>query len=178
MPPGQTRGKHVTKRRRLRQFLLQQIEELKESMDDSVDEELLATLDTAVEGLENLEFGQIDEIFAPANVGLNGLRPATVKQCQARAIGFVLLLKKRGTSVAAAEEMVAKEFVIGVDALRQWRKTIGKTTDARLQEIIESYTLRKIKFAPEPTIETLLIEVRRVGEIYRKARGAKVVKKN
>ena len=168
----------MTNRHRLRQFLIQEIEKLKESMDDSVEAETLTTLNAAVSGLENLEFGQIDEIFAPADIGLHGLRPATVKLCQARAIGFVLLLKERGESVEAAEEMVAKGFLIGVDALRQWKKTVGKTTDARLQEIIKSYTWRTIKFAPDPPIETLLAEVKRVGEIYQKARAAKVVKKS
>jgi hypothetical protein len=172
-----TEASLLTKRKRLKQFLLQEIEKVKQSEDDSDDEELLATLYAAVNGLENLEYGQIDEIFAPADAGYYGLRPATVKLCQARAIGFVLLLKERGESVEAAEEMVAKEFVIGVDALRQWKKTVGKTTDARLQEIIKSYTWPTIKFAPDAPIATLLAEVKRVGEIYQKARAAKIVKK-
>jgi hypothetical protein len=156
----------VTSRQQLRQFLIQEIEKLKEAMDNSVEDELLTTLNAAVSGLEKLEYGQIDEIFAPADAGFYGLRPATVKLCQARAIGFVLLLKERGESVEAAEEMVAKEFVIGVDALRQWKKTVGKTTDARLQEIIKSYTWRTIILAPDPPLETLLAEIKRVGEIY------------
>jgi len=68
------------KRQRLRQFLLQEIELIKES--DDPDKELLKTLYAAVEGLENLEFGQVDEIFAAAKVRFRGARPATVKLCQ------------------------------------------------------------------------------------------------
>jgi hypothetical protein len=167
----------VTKRQQLRQFLLQEIENLKVSMDDSVDDELLTTLDAAVSGLENLEFGQIDEIFAPADVGLHGLRPATVKLCQARAIGFVLRLSQMGKSVGDAEQIVAEQFVISVDALQQWKKTIGKTTDPRLQAIIKSYAEQTGNVFQGPPIEKLLVEMKRVAAIYKEAKGSKSVKK-
>jgi hypothetical protein len=89
---------------------------------------------------------------------------------------FRLLLKKRGKSVADAEDLVADGYGINADALRQWKKTISKTTDERLREIVKNYTRRTVKFVADPPIESVLAEVKRVGEIYKKARTP-IVKK-
>jgi hypothetical protein len=65
----------VTKRKRLKQYLVEEIDTIKESEGDP-DKELLKTLYEAVEGLESLELGQVDEIFAPAKTRFHGLRSA------------------------------------------------------------------------------------------------------
>ena len=80
-------------------------------------------------------------------------------------------------SVGDAEQLVADEFVISVDNLRYWKKTVGKSTDERIQAIIKSYTQRTLKFAPDPPMEKLLAEMKRVAEIYKKAKSGEVVKK-
>jgi hypothetical protein len=163
----------VTRRKRLKQFLKAQIEEVKWS--DDPDEELLKTLWAAVDGLENLEFGQIDEIFAPGKKG-PGSRPATVKRFKAHAVGLVLLLKKRGYKVADAEEIVASAYLIERDALHKWRNTVPKTKDEGILEIIYLYK-SAVKFPNEPPLERILADVKRKGEIYREAIASKEGKK-
>jgi hypothetical protein len=162
---------HVTKRQRLRQFLLREIEILKESEDDP-DVELLTALHAAVEGLENLEFGQIDEIFAPGKKRLWGSQPATVKRYQAHAVGSVLALKKRGYKVADAEKVVASAYGIEPDALHKWRNTVPKTKDDGILEIIYLYK-SAVKFPNEPPIDRILADVKKKGEIYREAIASK-----
>jgi hypothetical protein len=74
----------VTKRKRLKQFLVAEIEFIEESESDDPDEGLLKTLYAAVEGLENLELGQIDEIFAPAKTGFHGDNSIGSSACPAK----------------------------------------------------------------------------------------------
>ena len=165
----------MTKRSRLKQYLVGEIDIIKESEDDP-DKDLLKTLYEAVEGLKNLELGQVDEIFAPAKTRFHGLRPATVKRYEAHAVGSVLTLKKRGYKVADAEKTVAGEYGIEPDALHKWRSTIPKTKDPTILEIFHSYK-HAVKFPNEPRLHRVLADIRRKGKIYRKALAVKNGKK-
>jgi transposase-like protein len=145
------------------------------------DEELLKVLYLAVDGLDNLDFGQTDEIFAAADLGTRGLLPATAKRCKAQAIGYVLLLKQMGFGVAKAEEEVASRYGIEANNLHQWRKTIGKSTDPRLQELIlraerQFKILRRLNHPS--SLDGVLAEISKTGEIFRAATAGKSVKKS
>lgn len=164
----------MTKRERLKQFLLTEIDVIKESANEP-DAKLLEILYAAVEGLENLEFGQVDGIFAPAKTGFHGLRPATVKRYEAHAVGSVLTLKRRGYKIAAAEETVASAYGIEPDALHKWRSIVPKTKDPTILEIFRSYKYA-VKFAHEPRLRRVLADIRRKGKIYRGALAGKMGK--
>ena len=56
----------MTNRERLKQFILAEIKPIEAA---EPDEELLKVLYLAVDGLDNLDFGQTDEIFAAADLG-------------------------------------------------------------------------------------------------------------
>jgi len=143
----------VTPRKLLKQFLETEIDLMRES--DASDEELVRTLSEAVLGLESLESGQVDEIFAPAKTGFHGLRPALVKRCEAHAVGAVLALRY---------------------ALHKWSTKVKRTKVEGLLQILDRYKTT-VKFPIEPSIERILAEVKRKGEIYRKALKRKTGKK-
>jgi hypothetical protein len=154
---------YVTRRKRLKQFLETEIDLIKES---DGDQDLVDILSEAVVGLESLDSGQVDKIFAPVTTGMYGLHPATVRRYEAHAVGLVLALKKRGYTIAKAEEDVATAFDIEPDALHKWRMNIPKSKDEPLLEILALYkTTTQFPFGPLP-IKPLLDEIKRKGEFY------------
>ena len=161
----------MIKRYRLYFFLLQEAEYLKEHKSDK---KLLGALNAAVTGLENLQFGQVDDIFAPSKLGLHGSRRADVKRCQAHAVGTVFALRKRGYKVADADEVVAKAFVISLDNLREWKKTLKKTKNRVLREIVAFYKYQVI-FSTDVT--GILADIERKAVLYKKAHAPEKVKK-
>ena len=164
----------MTRRKRLKQFLETEIDLMKES--DASAEELVRTLSEAVLGLESLESGQVDEIFAPAKTGFHGLRPAVVKRCEAHAVGAVLALRNRGYTVADAEQEVADAFDIKPEALHKWSTKVKRTKVEGLLQILDRYK-STVKFPVEPSIERILAEIKRKGEIYRQVLARKTGKK-
>jgi hypothetical protein len=164
-------------RDRLKEFLLAEIESLEDAAEP--DKELLKVLYLAVDGLDNLDFGQSDEIFAAADIQTWGVLPATAKRYKAYAIGYVLLLKEMGLSVANAESEVASRYGIEANNLHQWRKTIGKSTDPRLQEIIlraERQFRNLQRLNHPPSLDGVLAEIGKAGEMFKKATVKKSVK--
>ena len=160
------------RRKRLQEFLLNRIDLLKRARSD--DEELLATLQEAVRGLENLDYGQIDEIFSLPKWA-HGRQPANVRRYQAHAVGHVFSLhKKTGLTVADAEETVAKAYGITSDALRQWKTKLKNSPDPVLIEIVQSYKTTVI-FPTDPA--KILTEIERKGQLYRNALKPKKGKK-
>jgi transposase-like protein len=168
----------MTSRERRKQFLLAEIESLEDAPDP--DKELLKVLYETVDGLDNLDLGQADEIFAVADVQSWGQLPATAKRYKAHAIGYVLLLKEMGVSIANAEGEVANRYGIEANNLRQWRKIIGKSTDPRLREIIrrsERQFKNLQRLNHPPSLEGVLAEITKAGEIFKAAIAKKSVKK-
>lgn len=167
----------ATNREYLRQFLVAKIESQEAS---EPDKELLRILYLAVDGLDDLDFGQTNEIFMAADVSLWGKSPATAKRYQAHAIGYVLLLREMGFSAGDAESKVASGYGIQANALHQWKKEMGGTTDPRLQEIIsrakrQFENLQRLKHPP--SIEGVLAQIEKAGKIFREARRTKSAKK-
>jgi transposase-like protein len=167
----------MTSREHLKQFLLAEIASIEAR---EPDEELLKVLYLAVDGLDNLDFGQSDEIFAAADIQTWGVLPATAKRYRAHAIGYVSLLREMGFSVANAESEVASRYGIEANNLHQWRKTISKSTDPRLQEIMlraerQFKNLQRLKHPP--SLDGVLAEIAKAGEIYKQAMVKKSVKK-
>ena len=168
----------MTNRERLKQFLVLEIESLEGAPEP--DKELLKVLYEAVDGLDNLDFGQTDEIFAVVDVQSWGQLPATAKRYKAHAIGYVLLLNEMGVSIANAERKVASRYGIEANNLHQWRKIIGKSTDPRLQEIIRRSgrlfkNLQRLNHPP--SLDGVLAEITKAGEIFKTATAKKSVKK-
>jgi transposase-like protein len=166
----------MTSRERLKQFLLAEIESIEAR---EPDKELLKVLYLAVDGLDNLDFGQSDEIFAAADIQTKGVLPATAKRYKAHAIGYVLLLKKMGLSVAKAESEVASRYGIEANNLHQWRKTIGTSTDPRLQEIMfraERQFKNLQRMNRPPSLDGVFAEIAKAGEIYKQATVKRSVK--
>jgi hypothetical protein len=160
----------------LKEFLITEIRVIQESaLQDN--ESLLRVLYLALNGLDNLDFGETDEIFAPAKKGSWGKSPATVIRLQAVAVGSVLLLREQGFSAAKAEDMGAKAYIIiEVDTLKKWKKMIASTGNERLREIVNRPTRRYrmlVKFNSAPSLDDQLDEIKKAGRRFAAARAKK-----
>jgi hypothetical protein len=166
----------MTDRDLLREFLISEIKAIQESaLEDN--ENLLKVLYLGLNGLDNLDFGETDAIFAPGKKGSWGKSPAAVMRLQAVAVGSVLLLREQGFPAAKAERMVAKAYVvIGVDSLKKWKKKIESTGNERLREIVNRPTRRYrmlVKFNSAPSLNDQLNEIQKAGKRFAAARTKK-----
>ena len=98
----------------LRQFL-------KDHQDRVSDPATAKAVQSAIAGLEKLDFGQVDEIFTPIKSGLHGAKPFDVKQYIAHAIGSIIALKRVGYKVLDAEQKAAEAYGVTSDVVHQWR---------------------------------------------------------
>ena len=165
-------------REHLKQFLIAELDSAVEQWPP--DKALIRVLYLAIEGLENLDFGQTDEIFAAAKTGKWGVHPATAIRYQARAIGYVLLLKEMGFSVGEAEAKVAEGYGIEANLLHQWRKTLGINPEQPLRGIMDRAVqqFRNLKrLGHAPSAQGVLGEIKKAGQAYQTARTTKSVKK-
>jgi transposase-like protein len=90
-----------------------------------------------------------------------------------------LLLEEMGYGVADAESAVAKKYEIEPNTLHQWKKE--KSSDLRIQEIIarprrQFQNLKRL--SRPPSLEGMLAEIKKAGEIFKEARTKKSAKKN
>jgi hypothetical protein len=124
-----------------------------------------------IDGLEKLEKGEVPPIFAPSKVKERGKRPATLWQGRLTAIVAVSVLRRRGHSAEKAIEIVAKAYGVSTDAIRQWRKTLGKDADSKAQML--KAEMRLSIFHLTKTKQGLLTAVARAGQAFRDAQEKK-----
>lgn len=163
---------NMNSRDHLRQYLLGEIEAC-ENVDEP-DEKLIRLLYVAVDGLDNLDFGQTDEIFAAAKSGSWGQFPGHARRLQALAVGYVGLLKVMGLSVGQAVAEVADRYGIEANTLRQWRK--AKVTDDRISAIIRRPVeqFRNLRRLNRPSSQHgVFLEISRAGQRFQNARAKK-----
>jgi hypothetical protein len=166
----------MTSRQLLRQYLIGEIEACENA--DEPNKKLIGLLWTALDGLDNLDFGQTDGIFAVAKNGSWGQFPARARRFQALAVGYVRLLKVMGFSIGQAECEVAARYGIEPNALRQWRK--AKVLDDRFSEIISrpavQYRYLRDLNCP-PSHKGVFSEIAKAGQRFQHARAKKSLPK-
>lgn len=162
----------LTGRDRLRLFLIEQQDNVK-------DIETATAVQSAIVGLENLDFGQVDQIFTPTKLGWHGSKPLDLKRYVAHAIGSVIALKRLGYKVSDAEQKVSEAYDVTCEVVHQWRKEYGKTDIPALREIIDLYRVvpSPITGGPKATADHMLTTLKLKGSLYQTAIGGNSVKK-
>jgi hypothetical protein len=143
----------------------------RESLKDNDSNALQQVLLLLIDGLEKLEKGEVPPVFAPSKVKARGKRPATLWEGRLTAIVAVSVLRRAGYSAEKAIDIVAKAFGVSTDAIRQWRKTLGKDADSELQML--KAEMRLSIFPLTKTKEGLLIAVARAGQAFKDAQEKK-----
>jgi hypothetical protein len=110
-----------------------------------------------------LERGEVPPLFVPKKVKARGKRPGTVRELRLKAIAAVKRLRKFGYSAESAIEIVAGAYGRSPEAIRQWRKTLGKDTDPEAQMLMASYTIHP------STKEGLLKAIAWAGKAFKHA---------
>ena len=125
-----------SRRGKLLKYLKNQIKTMEKS--GSQGNAQITLLRRAVEGLEALEYGESQSMFAPGprKGSHDGTKPYTIRKLKMQALGYGDLLiannyKGKGTAIVT----VANAYGQAADAYRGWRKSrrLAKTTDARMQ---------------------------------------------
>jgi hypothetical protein len=122
-----------------------------------------------VAGFEALEGGEVPSLFVPKKVKARGKWPAKVRKLKLIAIGAVRALRKNGYSAQEAIEIVAEAHAVSADAVRQWRKTLGKDTDLEAKMLMGQLP-NSVFLKPE---EGLLKAVERTGQAFKDAQEKK-----
>ena len=161
----------MTGRNRLRQFLI-------EHQDNVRDKETLQAVQSAIVGLQNLDFGQVDQIFAPSKKGGHGDKPLDAKRYVAHAIGSIIALKRLKYKVFDAENLVAEAYGVSWDTVHQWRKDWKKTDIPALKEIVDLYrkAAPAVAGGPKATPDHMLNTLKKKGHRYQMALGKPVKK--
>jgi hypothetical protein len=129
-------------------------------------------LKVLIVNLKAVEAGdEAPALFIPTKVKAKGKRPATLRKCRLIAIGAVSALRKAGYKVENAIDIVADAYGLSPDAIRQWRKTLGKDTDPEAQILMQSLPSSFSLFAL--TKDDLLNAVKRAGQSFKDAQGKK-----
>jgi len=134
------------------------------------------TLMTALEGLENLEYGQVDPIFTPAPTKLHGQFPAARRKLHIQAVRYVsVLTDDLGWSVPKAKAAVALAYRLSPESVEVWRQIYKKLPADPIMigtKVIGQPTM--IKF---PVDEAGILEGLKVtGEAFVKAQKRKKTK--
>jgi hypothetical protein len=124
-----------------------------------------------IDGLEKLEKGEVPSVLAPSKVKARGKRPATLWEGRLTAIVAVRVLRRAGYSAEKAIEIVANAYGATTDAIRQWRKTLGKDADSEAQML--KAEMRLTIFPLTKTKEGLLTAVTRAGQAFKDAQEKK-----
>jgi hypothetical protein len=122
--------------------------------------------------LKALEGGdEAPALFTPKKVQAKGKRPATLRKRRLISIGAVSALGNAGYSVEKAIDVVADAHALSPDAIRQWRKTLGKDKDPEAQALMALLPSSHSLFSW--TKEDLLKAVKRAGQSFKDAQGKK-----
>jgi transposase-like protein len=138
-----------------------------EDRDTEDNAQLHHVLNLLIAGLKALEGGEVPPLFDKRKVTAKGKWPAKVRKQRFLAIGAVKALVKAGYKVWEATEIVAKSHGVSPDAVRQWRKTLGKDTDVEAQALMSLLPSRYTLFGW--TKEGLLKAVEQSGKALRDA---------
>ncbi len=167
----------MTIRQQFRAFLKEKIIDAEAVEPPSQSQSLQKLLHQAIDGLDALDRGEVQEIFSPAPTRAWGTMPATVKRYQFKALGYITLLHEMGWKVKEATKAVAEAYSETTDVVTQWRKTLKKDKSLQAQELttesMKSYTMRK-KLQHSVTISGVLKAINATGQKYK---DAKIYKK-
>ena len=107
-------------------------------------------LQEAIDGLDSLDWGETPDIFALGKKGRWGKHPAVAKRFAIKAAGYVEVLKQREklTKEAAVEKVLAEQFGIEANTLRQWIKGFNKDDDQRVKR-----TIHDMAFVYRPNVK-------------------------
>jgi hypothetical protein len=75
-----------------------------------------------MESLDDLDQGEIPEVFTPSKTRRRDAKPAQVRRLQLLAIVHVEALQRRGLSVKTANDAVAKEYFVDPVTIKSWRR--------------------------------------------------------
>jgi hypothetical protein len=118
----------------------------------------------AVEGLEALMYGEVQDIFAPKKKTTHdGTKPYTLRKLRMRALGFIdLLIAKKHKAVI---RKVAEAFGENADTVRGWRKSkvLGKTRDLLMQSF-----RKEISKKMDCDEQRILVKLDKTGAEYRR----------
>jgi hypothetical protein len=136
--------------------------------------ELEQLLNAAIDGLDDLDRGEVPEIFRAAKNPKKSRRPATIERIELEALGYVALLQELGDSLTTARSEVADVFGYGYSghgAIRKWREKWTKEAPDSLQEAERSaiavYRTHKQLHWPYPDKGTVLETIRRLAKRYK-----------
>jgi len=122
----------IHNRTRLRRFLENQLVSMEKGESNLQFSVLKPLLRQTVEGLEALDYGEVQTIFAPSKKGTKGYgsKPYTLRILRMKALGFADLLISKGHKKQVIR-LVAGTFGVSAARFRGWRKSpnLGKTHD-------------------------------------------------
>lgn len=142
-----------------------------EECDTADNAQIHQVLKILIVSLKALEGGEVPPLFAPTKVKAKGKRPATLRKRRLIAIGAVSALRKAGYKVEEAIDIVADACGLSSDAIRQWRKTLGKDADPEAQALMQLLPTSFSLFAW--TKEDLLNAVKQAGQSFKDAQEKK-----
>jgi hypothetical protein len=141
-------------------------------LEDRAANDLHQVLLVLIDGLESLNAGEVPPLFAPAEVKTWGEKPATTRMLRLHAIGAVAALQKAGCSIEKAIFLVADAYARSTEAIRQWRKTLGKNKKDTEAQMIKGLWVSRVQTF-HWTKDGLLKDLKRKGQEFKKAQVKK-----
>jgi hypothetical protein len=105
----------------LRRALSDVVMDIELSEPSAQGQRLEAIFNDAIESLDDLDYGELPEVFTPSKTKRRDSNPAQVRQLQLLAIVHVEALRRRGLSAKAANDAVAKEYFVDAGTIKSWR---------------------------------------------------------
>jgi hypothetical protein len=114
----------------VREQLRERIRNVLESDNPSefADGDVLSILQDVLAGLNDLDDGQVPDVFKQSPGGPRSVKPAEVKQLRIRAVAYIAMLRRRDKSLSLEDAIaeIAEAFQRGEDAVRKWRAAANK----------------------------------------------------
>jgi hypothetical protein len=85
-------------------------------------------LEDVLAGLDDLDDGQVPDVFKQSPGGPKSVKPAEVKQLRIRAVAYIAMLRMRDKSLSVEDAIaeIAEAFQRGEDVVRKWRAAANK----------------------------------------------------
>jgi hypothetical protein len=136
----------------------------------------------AIESLDDLDYGELPEVFTPSKTKRRDSKPAQVRQLQLLAIVHVEALRRRGLSAKAAHDAVAKEYFVDAGTIKSWRtKAKSESTDEYKHALRMAASLDRTRLEmfekKLSSVEYLLQSTRKNGRAHDDLKRGKAIKR-
>jgi len=141
----------------------------------------LRLLNRAIQGLDALDYGEVQPMFAPSGEHRWGTQPFKARNLQTAAVGHVSVLQEMGLSVKDAIEKVAERYGYGntPSTVTKWRKEAAKKAKSKGADLyapdrVAALVYRSAqKLGWAPSKEEMLEAIAQDGKAFQEARAKK-----